>query len=199
VEITAEEILTFAPLCLAQHGVMNRLVSNAWGPTEIASAIGIAHGLTRDDGIKPDTVKHMILASDKEHHGAPFAQLQKQDQNRRRAIRTRTPTTDYTPAHWLDHGAGFKHFDRYGLEDPMLYDMGSSVPASQVPQGEAAKLLTKVIEFVVLHELKDVRLSELKTFAAEHGLDEGITPMSPDADKRALEALRRKINATRGA
>jgi hypothetical protein len=194
VEITTEEIFAFAPQCLAQHGVTHRLARNGWKPTEIASAINMTHGVGPDEGIKPDTAKHMMLASDKAYHRASWAKVLKNNPTRTRGV-----VTDFTPASWLDKGACFKPADSYGLEDPYLVDMGFSIPYNKYPNGDGAKTLTNAIIFATTMGYSKIKLSQLIPFAQQHGLTNNVTPMTADADQRALSMVQRQLKALKKA
>jgi hypothetical protein len=199
VEISVQELLAFAPKCLAQHGVLQRLVGNGWGATDIANAISFIHGKDVDECVKADTVKHMIIASDKARYGRKWSAVV---QEHRRAnptgpLPTRAPTTDFTPSRWLEFGAGFKPHDKFGLEDVTLFDMGTSVPNAGFPRGEGAGLLTKAIQHALLIGDMTTCLSDFDHFVQEHGLI--AAPMAPDSDQKYLQVVKDRVRANRRA
>ncbi|KAF2742317.1 hypothetical protein M011DRAFT_481808 [Sporormia fimetaria CBS 119925] len=191
VEFTAVEILTFMPALYQVHGVIHRLISNGWLPSEIAHLINETWGTDEDAGVRADTVKHQGRASDKKIYGAPWLEYAENA-----GISPVCPrVTDFTPRHWYAHGGSFQSWEKGHATDPCLVDLAVGISPAKFPQGEDAKLLTEGIMFAEAHGLCIVKLSELRTLLKHKDWKAQVTPMAADADHTALNRSRARYRA----
>lgn len=146
----------------------------------------MAWGFGKNGAVLIDTVKHQIRASDIAYYGQPFPMIRGAHKDWGLTCE-RQEVTNFTADNWLLAGACYKPHDKGPHEDPLLVDL---YRAGDLPEGEGCGVLTAAVKFAGEGGFKHVRLSEIKAFIKEHDLDRDILPMSADADKRALAAVR---------
>ncbi|KAH7128106.1 hypothetical protein B0J11DRAFT_578348 [Dendryphion nanum] len=199
IEITAHEILTFAPLCTAQFGIINRLASAGMTNVVIADSINHLRDVNPPDFLKADTVKHQLIPSDKKRHGANSWTAACKKTVGKSKNPPRPLVQDFTARVFRDfqnEGEGFKGSDReHPNEDPYLILLGAGVDPEKFPQGQYRGILTLAIEFAVKHDLKEERLSGVPNLIKRYGLDRLVStaPLPRDLDKKALADLKNMI------
>ncbi|KAF2742315.1 hypothetical protein M011DRAFT_512439 [Sporormia fimetaria CBS 119925] len=123
INIGAGEILTFLPSPITVHGVTHRLARNCWMPANIAHAINHARCVDEDSGVRADSVKHQLSASDVAYYGTSWAAYHKAAN-----LPDKRPTlTDYTPQDWRLHGASLQGRDKGRVVDPPLISLAAGV------------------------------------------------------------------------
>ncbi|KAF2742316.1 hypothetical protein M011DRAFT_472353 [Sporormia fimetaria CBS 119925] len=185
IEFTAREMLTFLPALVGAHGVMHRLASNGWKPTDIANCINDVWAVDQADGVLADTMKHQLKASDMAYYnGLSWTKYWKA----KGIASIRPPVHDFTPSKWYKKGATLKFWDKNYKVDPFLAGLADGIPPEKFPTGDDAKLLTKGILYAIRNDLHHLRLSDLPALALDDGFTAtvAIAPMGPDADLEAL-------------